>query len=100
MRTIKLGLALAAIASPAMAISTQVSTQITCPAIRMLVQREGAVLLRYTSKRPPGLSIYDRVVVDGSKCIGNGTEHRTYFPASDTDSCAVWVCRPGSDLRP
>ena len=100
MRSIIFGLALAGIASPALAISTQISTQISCPAIQSLVQRQGAVILRYASRRPPGLSIYDRVVVDGSKCVGNGTQHRTYFPASDTDSCAVWVCRPGSDLRP
>jgi hypothetical protein len=100
MRSILFSLALVGIASPALAISTQVSTQISCPAIRSLIQRQGAVILRYTSKRPPGLSIYDRAVVDSSKCVGNGTKHRAYFPASDTDSCAVWVCRPGSDLRP
>jgi hypothetical protein len=100
MRWIFFGVALVGIASPAFAISTQISSRISCNAIRSLVERDGAVILRYTAKRPPGLSIYDRVVVDGSKCVGNGTEHRTYFPASDTDSCAVWVCRPGSDLRP
>ncbi|PZM10207.1 hypothetical protein [Rhizobium tubonense] len=100
MRTIMLGLALVGIASPALAISTQVSTQISCSAIHALIQRDRAVILRYTSKSPPGLPIYDRAVADPVVCFGSGTGKRDYFPASDTNSCAVWVCAPGSDLRP
>jgi hypothetical protein len=100
MRTIMLALALVGIASPALAISTQISTQISCSAINALVQRERAVILRYTSKNPPGLPIYDRAVADPVVCFGSGTGKRSYFPASDTGHCAVWVCAPGSDLRP
>ncbi|MGO4563664.1 hypothetical protein AB4Z52_01140 [Rhizobium sp. 2YAF20] len=95
-----LGLGLFAVSSPALAISTQISTRISCSAIHALVQKERAVILRYASKTTPGLAIYDRAVADPDVCFGSGTGLKTSFPASDTATCVVWTCQPGSDLRP
>jgi hypothetical protein len=52
--------------APAQAISRVETTKTDCSAIRATLIREGAAILRYTSKR--GLPIYDRYVSSSLMC--------------------------------
>lgn len=93
-------LVMIAAASPCLAMSTLISTQLSCPTIHAEVNRQGAVLLRYRSKNPAAIVIYDRVVSDPEKCKGSGFGERSYFPSADGKPCAVWTCAASTDLRP
>jgi hypothetical protein len=78
---------------PAHAISRYNSTSMSCAAAREHILREGAVILRYSSARHPGLPLYDRYVSDGGMCaMGQGTVVDT-VPTSDNPRCVVLKCR-------
>ncbi|MCY0094631.1 hypothetical protein [Hoeflea ulvae] len=75
---------------PAQAISRIETTGTDCHAIRGALIREGAAILRYTSKR--GLPIYDRYVSSSRMCPGNSIGVWASVPARDTNSCRVIAC--------
>lgn len=79
-------------ASPAHAISRIETTKTECSAIRATLIREGAAILRYTSKR--GLPIYDRYVSSSLMCESPSVGVWARVPARDTNSCRVIRCDP------
>ncbi|KJS19805.1 MAG: hypothetical protein VR78_02535 [Hoeflea sp. BRH_c9] len=82
--------ALIAVTGPAGAISRIETTKTDCHAIRAVLVREGAAILRHTSKR--GLPIYDRYVSSSLLCPGNSVGVWASVPARDTNSCRVIAC--------
>tara|TARA_R110002012_G_scaffold57941_16_gene150213 strand:- start:36109 stop:36510 length:402 start_codon:yes stop_codon:yes gene_type:complete len=87
---------LAATAGPAGAITRVETTKHDCSAIRATLIREGAAILRYTSKR--GLPLYDRYVSSSLMCESPSVGAWARVPARDTKSCRVIRCDPhGAD---
>jgi hypothetical protein len=84
---------LALAAFPAHAISRYNSMSMSCGAAQERILREGAVILRYSSARHPGLPLYDRYVSDAGMCaMGQGTVVDT-VPTRDDPRCVVLKCR-------
>lgn len=92
MKTIALGLCLAAIALPAQAISRYNSTQMSCAQAHARISQEGAVILRYRSARNPSLPLYDRYVQDARWCEPGEYAKLEVVPTSDTNRCPVLRC--------
>ncbi|MEM5494170.1 hypothetical protein [Hoeflea sp. AS16] len=84
--------ALAATTGPANAISRIETMKNDCSTIRGTLIREGAAILRYTSKR--GLPIYDRYVSSSLLCESPSVGVWARVPARDTNSCRVIRCDP------
>lgn len=78
--------------APAQAISRVETTKTDCSVIRATLIREGAAILRYTSKR--GLPIYDRYVSSSLMCESPSVGVWARVPARDTNSCRVIRCDP------
>lgn len=72
------------------AISRIETTKTDCSAIRATLIREGAAILRHTSKR--GLPIYDRYVSSSLMCQSPDVGVWASVPARDTKSCRVIRC--------
>jgi hypothetical protein len=92
-------------ASPAAAISRYNSQSLTCAQARQHVIDEGAVILRYPSKRVPGMTLYDRYVTRTAQCSSNEYAERAYVPTRDEPRCPVLACElvdplPGGIGRP
>lgn len=107
MRLSHLIIMLAAIgaASPAAAISRYNSQSLTCAEARQRVIDEGAVILRYPSKRVQGMTLYDRYVTRNAQCDSNEYAERAYVPTRDEPRCPVLACEridplPGGVGRP
>ncbi len=77
-------------AGQAQAISRYDPTRMSCDAIQDRVAREGAVILRYTSKR--NMPVYDRYVADSRFCPAGQARARAYVPSADARSCPVYRC--------
>lgn len=77
----------------AMAIQRYDTPRMSCERIQAAVDAQGAALLRYPSKRTPGLQLYDRYVSDGSRCDPGQYADRASVPAADTPNCAVMLCK-------
>lgn len=91
--TVSLALALSLASVPAYAISRYNSRSMSCARIQATVRSEGAVILRYTSARNPGLPLYDRYVANDGYCDFGEYAQVTWVPASDTQSCPVMTCQ-------
>lgn len=85
-----LAAALIASAGSANAISRIETTKTDCSTIRATLLREGAAILRHTSKR--GLPIYDRYVSSSLLCESPSVGVWASVPARDTGSCRVIAC--------
>ena len=83
---------MAATVSSANAISRIQTTKNDCSAIRSTLIREGAAILRYTSKR--GLPLYDRYVSSSLLCESPSVGVWARVPARDTNACRVIRCDP------
>ena len=75
---------------PANAISRIETTKTDCSVIRATLIREGAAILRHTSKK--GLPIYDRYVSSSQMCRALEIGVWASVPARDTRSCRVIAC--------
>lgn len=94
MKTIITAAALAAIvATPAAAISRYNSESMSCQKTQQTVRAEGAVILRYASKRTPGMTLYGRYVRNDLFCDGYEVAEMTWIPTKDRQSCPVYECR-------
>jgi len=87
-----LAVTMAAAVSSANAISRVQTAKNDCSAIRATLIREGAAILRYTSKR--GLPLYDRYVSSSLLCESPSVGVWASVPARDTKSCRVIRCDP------
>jgi len=90
--TILLAMALSLVSIEAHAISRYNSRSMSCDRIQAAIHQEGAVILRYSSARNPGLPLYDRYVANGSYCSYGEFAQAEWVPASDTPSCPVQRC--------
>jgi hypothetical protein len=89
--------ALVVAVSPALAISRYNSESMSCQAAQDIVQREGAVILRYPSRQVPGLELFDRYVANTAYCDADRYAKQEYIPTSDTRHCIVLACAQRSD---
>jgi hypothetical protein len=97
MKKIALALALVLAASPALAISRYNALSMTCQSMRAAIHNEGAVILRYPSKRVPGMTLYDRYVRNSDYCDGVNYAEWTSIPSRDNPRCQVLNCQPSSN---
>ncbi|WP_244598179.1 hypothetical protein [Pseudohoeflea suaedae] len=89
----------AMLATPALAISRVNTANASCAAVKGVLQREGAAILRYPSSRSNKL-LYDRYVSNRHSCILGEITKRATVPTADTAHCPVLKCyRPDRDRR-
>ena len=100
MRACLLCALLAVQANEATAASKFSSSSMSCAALGKIIEHEGAVILRYPSRKVPGLTLYDRYVRDASYCSGTDTLARAAVPANDDKSCPVFICRTNWGRNP
>lgn len=93
MKTILLAACLTLVAAQAQAISRYDPTRMSCGKVQATIARQGAVILRYQSKRVPGLPLYDRYVQNQRFCSMGEVRTRAYVPSADTKSCPVYNCK-------
>lgn len=93
MRTILITLLLAVSASQAYAIGKYNISGMTCGQVQAIIAREHAAILRYPSRRNPGLTLYDRYVSNGSYCATEEYAKYTTVPTRDDKTCPVYYCR-------
>jgi hypothetical protein len=76
----------------AYAISRYNSQGMTCGRVQAAIRNEGAVILRYSSKRNPSLPLYDRYVLHDGFCSYGEYAKYASVPTRDTPSCPVYKC--------
>ena len=79
-------------ALPAEAIGHYNSTAMSCDRIQATIAADGAAIMRYRSKRSPGLPLYGRYVDDGRFCEADEYARTVFIPARDTAQCPVYEC--------
>jgi hypothetical protein len=92
-----LALALTLVAGPlvagqAQAISRYTSTSMSCARVQATIQREGAVIMRWSSPRS-GAPLFGRFVTWNENCGNRMRPQRAFIPAADTQSCPVLECQ-------
>ena len=92
--------AMAAGTLPALA-TVRLNTQShTCEAVRSTLDRNGAAILRYSSRLKPHLTLYGRYVADARFCVFGEQTKRASVPTIDKQSCQVLSCfRPEREDR-
>lgn len=91
-------LLLVAFAGQAAAISRYNAPALSCDDARAKIRTEGAVILRYPSKRVANMTLYDRYVRDSDACDSNEYAEWTDIPTRDNPKCPVLSCQPIEDL--
>ena len=91
-RLLMIALSATMLAAPAHAISRYNSHGMSCGKVQATVQRERAVILRYSSARNPSLTLYDRYVADGRACAIGEVAVTAWVPTSDRARCPVLKC--------
>ncbi len=82
---------LALFPADAQAINRYTSTSMTCSGVTAAINRDGAAIMRYTSKS--GAPLYDRYVKNRKFCKPEETTQRAYIPTSDLPACSVNRCK-------
>jgi len=88
-----IALALSLVSVEAQAISRYNSTSMSCAGIQARVSAEGAILLRWRSKRNPSLPMGGRFVRNSGFCDLHLRASTAYVPSSDRKSCPVRKCK-------
>ena len=78
---------------PALAINKYNANTMSCAEVQAILKREGVAILRYPSKKNPGMILYDRYVRDGGQCEPGDIGKPAYVPTRDKKSCRVNVCK-------
>ncbi|CAN7551869.1 hypothetical protein LJR030_000854 [Rhizobium sp. LjRoot30] len=103
-RTVVIAVMAFTMSEQAHAISRYNSMSMSCAEAQATVQREGAAILRYPSKRVAGLTLYDRAVRNRAQCGNYEVADIKSLPTSDNPKCMIRVCVPKTDddwwLRP
>lgn len=92
MKTVLFAVCLSLVAAEAHAVSRYNPTQMSCDRVQSTVNRQGAVILRYTSPRS-GVPLYDRYVRDSRFCAPGQVRTRAFVPTADAQSCPVYNCK-------
>lgn len=82
----------------ALAIGRYDISGMSCDEVRAVVKRDGAAILRYPSRRVPGLPLYSRYVAHGGYCDASEYAVFTTVPARDNPQCPVLFCREKVDV--
>ena len=77
---------------PAYAISRYNSQSMSCQAVQAAIRNEGAVILRYPSRRTPNMTLYDRYVLHDGFCMSTQFADDATVPTADRASCSVRKC--------
>jgi hypothetical protein len=85
---------------PAAAISRYNSQSLTCEGAKDLIRQQGAVILRYQSKRVANLPLYDRYVRNSGQCDSHEFAKWTRIPTKDDPSCRLLACETLDGLTP
>ena len=93
MKTILLAACLCLVAAEAHAVSRYDPTRMSCDRVQSTIERQGAVILRYQSRRVAGLPLFDRYVADVRFCRQGEQRVRAYVPSADLNSCPVYNCK-------
>jgi hypothetical protein len=80
-------------ATPALAISRHNTDGMSCSQTQATVRKEGAVILRYASKRNPGMTLYGRYVRHGLFCASHEVAQWAWIPTADDNTCRVLECK-------
>lgn len=80
------------VASNAFAATRYDITNMACPSVQALIEREGTVILSYRSSSILGLPIYDRFVKSRDYCSSSEVTRRTGVPTTDKKYCPVYKC--------
>ena len=83
---------LSLVASDASAASRYDISTMTCAQVQALIERDGAAILRYPSKRILSLPIYDRYVKGQKFCETGEVASGTGVPTTDQKYCPVTKC--------
>lgn len=86
-------------ASEASAISRYQTMRMGCDDVRGVLRHEGAAILRWQSKRTPGLPLYGRYVSDGRFCNSGEVTEFASVPTADDRACPVRKCVQRDPLR-
>jgi hypothetical protein len=92
MKGIWLATLVALTATEASAISRYQTMRMSCDDVRAAVQDEGAVILRWSSKRDPSLPIYGRYVANSRFCHFDEVATYATVPTRDRKACVVNKC--------
>ncbi|BCH59995.1 hypothetical protein RvVAR0630_26190 [Agrobacterium vitis] len=85
--------------SSALAIERYNSTTLACENVRQILRDQGAAVLRYPSKRVPGMALYDRYVRNTNSCSPGEYAERATVPTRDNPACPVLNCKPVENLQ-
>ncbi|WP_426232047.1 hypothetical protein [Pararhizobium sp. DWP3-4] len=80
---------------PTAAIDRLNAQDYSCDGVNEQVKADGAVIVRYPSKRPPGLTLYDRYVADVGFCESDELLQSTAISTRD-GMCSLSACRERS----
>ena len=82
----------------ALAISRYQTMSMSCDQVHAALRRDGAAILRWQSRRNPGLPLYGKYVSDSRFCeLGEVIDFES-VPTRDARSCPVYQCiRPDYD---
>ena len=93
MNRLLLAFGLVVTAADAHAISRYNSTSMSCAKVQATIRHDGAAIMRYTSKRTPGLPLYGRYVANRRFCDVDEYTDSVVIRAGDTDRCPVLECK-------
>lgn len=92
MKVILAAMALTLVAGEASAVPRYQTMRMYCEDVRAVLQDEGAAILRWQSKRNPGLPLYGRYVSDGRYCELGEVSTFASVPTRDDATCPVRKC--------
>ena len=78
---------------PAQAINRYNVNTMSCADVQSIVASQGAAILRYPSKRTPGLVLYDRYVRHSGFCEPGYYAKVGFVPTRDNPNCRVRHCK-------
>ena len=84
---------MALVAFPAAAISRYNSQSMSCVRVQSIIRNEGAAIMRYPSKYRPGVTLFDRYVVDERFCTSDKYAQMVTIPTADNPNCRVFRCQ-------
>ncbi len=91
-RLLMIALTATLLAGPAHAISRYQTMRMSCDAVQDALRYQGAAILRWQSKRTPGLPLYGRYVSDRRFCEMDEIAVWASVPTRDDRTCSVRKC--------
>jgi len=83
----------------ALAIEKRSSVSTSCDAAAKIIERDGAMILRYPSERVQGLVLYNKFVRSSSQCDGGQATVTSAVRTADSNECNLLICRQQSGMN-